>query len=532
MFSRIRYSSFFAAILVVLALAAWLVLLPIQFGGATAYVIINGNSMEPTYYMGDLVITRREASYAVGDVVTYFSSDINNYVIHRIIDEQSGTFVLQGDNNSWVDNDQPEFDAIIGKAWLHFPGLGTWLVRLQTPLGISLLSGLIFLILLSMYFIREKDLRRRVAKFLSGSRMTPISLDFSDGEISMKQIGRQLEILVFVFVILFSASLLLAFVSFGKEEAFSKMVDSEYLHVGIFSYSAPAEPGVYDPGSPKTGDPIFLQTTCRVNLRYDYRLAGQQLTEAGGTISLRAETLDVNGWRRSFPLEGMTEFSGTTAFIQTELNPCQILAALRQAEEKTGLRRSSYQLLIVPEVTIKGTRLDGIAFESDLEPELAFSLDDLQLFVQPSANGGDSLSQFEVENQAVTSQLPNLIQFPGFAVTVRIARIVSLIGLLGSLGLGALVGYQIYTALQKDPTVAISLRYGTLLVEVEQVSFNVRSRDVVVSSFDDLVKLAERNATVIMHLRHPNRDEFLVEGANMVYRFDLPRRKEAGDEAS
>ena len=526
MFSRIRYSSFFAAFLVVLTVTAWLVFLPIQFGGATAYVIVNGNSMEPTYQMGDLVITRREASYAKGDIVTYFNSDISQNVIHRIIDERSGKYVLQGDNNFWVDNETPRIESVIGKAWIHIPGLGIWLARFQTPLGLSLLSGLIFFIILSMYAFREKDLRKRIRKLFSGARLAKISIDFSPGEVSMKQIGRQLEIFIFVLVIFFAASLLLAFVSLGEDEFLDKKIDSEFLHVGLFSYSASPLPGVYDPGSPETGDPIFLKTTCLVMFRYDYRLAGEALTDMRGTISLRAEARDTNGWRRTFPLVDTISFDGTSTFVQADVNPCQILSVLRQAEEKTELWRAGYMLDIIPEVVISGQKTDGSLMETSFSPALTFLLDDYQMYVQSESPENDPLSPFKAESQAVSSQVPNLIQFPGFAITVSVARIMALLGLLSSLILGCLLGYQVFLTLQRDPMVAVSLRYGSLLVEVEQVSFNVRLREIIVSSFDDLVKLAERNATAIMHLRHPERDEFLVEGSNMVYRFDISRRKE------
>ena len=181
---------------------------------------------------------------------------------------------------------------------------------------------------------------------------------------------------------------------------------------------------------------------------------------------------------------------------------------------------------IIPEVTINGQKVDGSLMETSFSPALTFLLDDYQMYVQSESPENDPLSPFKAESQAVSSQVPNLIQFPGFAITVSIARIIALFGLFSSLILAGFLGYQVFLVLKRDPTVAVSLRYGSLLVEVEQVSFNVRSREIMVSSFEDLVKLAERNATVIMHLRHPERDEFLVEGSNMVYRFDIPRRKE------
>ena len=47
-----------SALLLVGMATAWIIFAPMQFGGQVAYVIVNGNSMEPLYQPGDLVIVR------------------------------------------------------------------------------------------------------------------------------------------------------------------------------------------------------------------------------------------------------------------------------------------------------------------------------------------------------------------------------------------------------------------------------------------------------------------------------------------
>lgn len=63
-------SPLLAALALVLLAAVWLALAPAQFGGSAAYVIVNGNSMEPTFHRGDLVIVRAADEYKVGEIVT------------------------------------------------------------------------------------------------------------------------------------------------------------------------------------------------------------------------------------------------------------------------------------------------------------------------------------------------------------------------------------------------------------------------------------------------------------------------------
>ena len=118
-----------------------------------------------------------------------------------------------------------------------------------------------------------------------------------------------------------------------------------------------AEAGVYDTDGPQTGDPIFLKTSCQINLTFAYSLAGQTFSGLNGKLSLRAEAHDLNGWVRSFPLAPAAEFSTSTATVQAALNPCQIMSSLREIEARTGVSRPSYTLLIIPEVSFSGEAL-------------------------------------------------------------------------------------------------------------------------------------------------------------------------------
>ena len=92
-------------LLLVAAAATWvLVLRPTSLGGPATYIVIRGDSMDPTYATGDLVILERAASYGLGDIVAYRvpagELGAGLAVVHRIV---SGTaeagFTLRGDNN-------------------------------------------------------------------------------------------------------------------------------------------------------------------------------------------------------------------------------------------------------------------------------------------------------------------------------------------------------------------------------------------------------------------------------------------------
>jgi signal peptidase I len=522
---QIKFSSFFAGFVLVAVLLTWIIFLPMQFGGATAYVIIDGNSMEPVYHQGDLVIVRRQAGYRVGEIVTYHNLDLDRNVIHRIVGLQDGRFVLQGDNNSWLDDDQPTPDRVIGKAWIHIPGLGKWLSKLQTPLGVTILAVIAGLIILSLFISRDRRIRARRDKYLSGSRLVSFSFDFPQGDAVMRNIGRQLETLVFVLVILLGLSLFLAFSSFTRPENLDSSSAIEYFQVGKFTYQASAREGIYDPGGPQTGDPVFLKAACQVTLNFNYSLIGTTISDVSGEISLRAETRDLNGWVRSFPLAAPVAFSDSNTLIQASFNPCEMMASLREIEASTQLSRPFYTLVIIPEVSFTGQSL-GRPIEGTFSPELKFYLDDYQMYVLSSEFPGiDPYAPYLVGKMNFSNQQPNLVQLPFFSITVRLARILAIIGLVLSLGLGAFVTVLILREIQTDPSIGISLRYGTLIVDVNEISFDIRSRLIKVDAFEDIVKLAERNSTAIMHLRRKDEHEFLVEGNSVVYSYRVPHRR-------
>jgi hypothetical protein len=278
---------------------------------------------------------------------------------------------------------------------------------------------------------------------------------------------------------------------------------------------------VYDSDGPKTGDPIFLKASCNVNMHFDYVLNGDPLSDVQGSISLNAETRAPNGWKRSFPLQPATPFTGKTAQIQTSLNPCQILETLHKAEDQVQIHNDSYQLILTPEVNVSAT-VGVLPMQSTFSPHLIFYLDGTQMYVINENASQDSLSPFKVVSKVATADVRNKIHLPGFSVDVHLVRVLSVIGLISSLGLGLFVGWSIYKAVKQDPILAASLRYGALMVNVNKMSAKLTSHEILVESLDDLAMLAERNATAILHVPQEDGDDFIVEGNNVIYRVRLP----------
>lgn len=491
-----------------LVVLAWILFLPMQFGGGAAYVIISGESMEPLYHNGDLVIVRRDSEYGVGDIATYYSAELNKYVIHRIVAVRDGKFTFKGDNNAWLDPETIRRDQIIGKAWLHIPGFGRALAPFRTPLGLSLLAGgVAIVVFFALWPVPKARKKARIQ----------VSFHFLTGGAAMREIARQLEIITFILAIVFVVFAALGLIAFTRDEYLSETISLQYIHLGRFGYSA-SQPGVYPSGKAMPGEPVFLKAGCRVEIRFNYSLMSDSVENISGSVTLMAQAEANNGWKRAFPLMERKEFSGTETEITASFDICDILKTLRAVESVTSVRRDIYTFTITPEVNVAGT-IAGQAVESVFRPRLLFTLDDLQLVLLREDPERDPLLPLEVKEIATNTRIPNIIRLPGFPLTVGLARTIAALGVGGTLLVGALLAFSIGQSLKKNPLDGIAVKYGSMIVRVAQFPAGAEARAVQAASVDDLARLAEQHGTVILHVEGNESDQFGVETGQTFYFF-------------
>lgn len=113
---------------------------PTVFGMGGA-VVLSG-SMEPELSVGDYVITVRQDSYEVGDVIMFYSAD-GVCTTHRIVEIVDGAFRTKGDANNAADVLLVSADAVIGEVVAAVPGVGTVIGFLQTPAGLCIVLAVI-----------------------------------------------------------------------------------------------------------------------------------------------------------------------------------------------------------------------------------------------------------------------------------------------------------------------------------------------------------------------------------------------------
>jgi signal peptidase I len=134
-------------LLVVAACVFWAMFLrPQSLGGRAGYVLVSGQSMEPRYHTGDMVLVERHSGYHVGEVIAYHVPKgdpmAGAQVIHRIIGGNAVSgFVVQGDNRTGADTWRPRRADIVGSEALRLPRAVVVLQFLRSPLLLGLLAA-------------------------------------------------------------------------------------------------------------------------------------------------------------------------------------------------------------------------------------------------------------------------------------------------------------------------------------------------------------------------------------------------------
>jgi len=159
-----------AGLATLILVGAWIAFLrPTIFGGPATYLLVSGQSMEPTIHAGSLVILVGASSYHRGEVVAYRipdgdpASGLN--VIHRITGGSGEAgFIMRGDNTNATDLWRPRTDDILGTPVFVIPGAMPVLLFLRSPIIIaSLAAALSIYLLLGLWGAPSTAVRKEPA---------------------------------------------------------------------------------------------------------------------------------------------------------------------------------------------------------------------------------------------------------------------------------------------------------------------------------------------------------------------------------
>ena len=546
------YQAVLAALLLVFVAVAWMVFAPLKLGGQSAYIIVTGNSMEPGFHLGELVIVQPQLDYQVGDIVVYRNPQLKAYVFHRIIGVKLDRFILKGDNNSWTDSYLPARGEVVGKLWLHIPTLGKVVQWLRLPLHLSLMAGATGGILMTVVFTgrsRKKKGKgsqarsewstmdnRRISNFMTSLRQwTPVKAlrekrnrgNTSGMKGSAPLPSREtrgwsgiIEGLFFGLGLLAFASLALVFFAFNRPAWRTVADDIDYLQSGGFSYSAVVPPGVYDSGILISGEPVFPSLSCILNLRFDYTLAGPDLQGLTGSHHLSARVLETtSGWQRTLPLEPETPFIGNSFTTRSTINLCQVEQLVAAMEQKTGFRAPYYTLVFTPDVSVTG-KVSGRELQDTFEPNLVLQFDPVHFFVAwTDPLLGDPLKPSETGTLAGFRTQPNTLPLLGKEYIISSLRTAAIIGFgISLVGILLLIACIIVTARSSQATF-FQMKYSSMLVDMQDMPLELASPVIDVVSMDALAKLAERNNSAILHLGRDSIHQYFVQEDRITYRF-------------
>jgi signal peptidase I len=495
-----------SALVALLLAAAWL-FLPTQLGGSTTYVSTYGISMEPGFSTGDLAVLRPADSYDVGDVIAYRSDSLDTTVMHRIVECDGDRFVTQGDNNSWLDQDHPAPDHVMGSLWFRVPQGGKAFSALTSPAvlgGVSLAVGaLLWALRRPRRRHRGRGRRARTAQLPTVSLAAPARIRARRLAVAAGAVG---------VVGLTASSALLVL---PEEQTSTRAVP--VTQAGTFTYSGEASPGTtYPDGRVDTGDPIYTALTDGLTVSYEQSLTSAGDLRADGTVRLGLELTAPDGWTTELAGGSAVPLRDDTATATVELDTLAAAGLLATHYYEVGVDGGTATLTITPEVDVDGT-VDGRPFPVTPPAALAFTLDPAALTLV----GGPQALQTSAATTVTIDELePRSFAVGPVRLSLSDARVLAL-----GIAVVALLASVVATWLGGARTTsAVDQFLERRAARVLAVAGFVPDGTVVdVPDPEALHKVAERLDGLVLHHAGPDGDTFAVRDVGTTSRCVVPR---------
>lgn len=521
-------------VLVTLFLAWFLFLRPASLGGPAGYILISGQSMEPTLSPGDLVVVLRQETYAVGDIIA-FRVEGGGTVIHRIVGGSAVEgFVVKGDNNPGPDLWRPRPEEVLGRVVFHLRGAAQILARLREPPGFATLaSGLVALALWPSTSWRP---RRQAGR-------RPSRLWLSVGPAGLLGLTGSLALISSVLALL------------ALRQPLTEPVTLErlrYEHIGTFTYTLTVQPsalypeGVIGPVAPSqretppspppagprtgtdqpvTGPPVFTRQPRRLDVVFAYTLKTDAPAEIAGQSSVLVEVwAGPQGWSRTLETMPAITFSGPQASLPISVDLTRAWAIIEAIEKETEYRPGTYEIRVKPTVRITG-RLGPETLDDLFTPVFTVRLSRTQVVPE-----GDLV---RVQPRAVTEPLVREagLRLPGLGavgLSVRTGRLLGLAGTAVSLAAAGMLAAALFLGIGQDEATRIQARYGSIIAAVTTADLD--SQHVLqVASIGDLARIAERQGQVILHqVLASGGHRYFVPADGLVYEYVIPDPREPG----
>jgi hypothetical protein len=465
--------------------------------------------MEPRFHTGDLAILRPTGTYQIGEIVGYKSPQFG-IVLHRIIGEVNGHFLMKGDNNNFVDTYHPRPGDIVGRLWLHVPKIGSLISSKKdreigvTMMAVAMAGGIVA--------PAERDRRRRRRTL---RRSDDVGVGATSGSPSQTRdggahgiLGTTGQIIASIVAIFALGALTLGAFAYTRATSVKTSNFLPYQQTGVWSYDAPARGSVYVNNVATTGQPLYSALAPLVQIKFGYRLTSALPTTLHGDAGFSAVLSSSDGWSHPLTMGTTTPFTGTSVQISDTLNLLDIRNFIASVATQTGQGAGSsltYSLTIEPDIHSVGS-MAGKAFRPpDFSPPLSFSIfgNEAQLnlgvggssqtltqLTHPSVNGAFSVTQDAVAHLSLL----------GLRLSVTTARRIALLVLLVCLLAFAVLLALLRRAYLAPETQRIAARFGSLLVSVRRPDdMELMGNAITMDSIEDLAKIAIHQGRMILY---------------------------------
>jgi signal peptidase I len=479
-----------------IAAFAWLQLGPVQLGGGSAYVTTHGTSMAPGFATGDLAVVRPATRYEVGDVAAYRSSRLDTVILHRIIAVDGDRYSFQGDNNDFVDPEQPTRQQLLGRLAVHVPQGGVWLRRLTSP---AVAGAVAFLLLAgSGTAVHARRRRRGQVSRHAAPAAAPSALPLR----RLGDVPRPVRTTAATAAGLAVGGLALALLTLSAPVAAATPVPvDEGTGSLAFGYSAAVrESPAYDGTVVHAPDPVFRSLARTVDVTLGYR-------GSAGTLTVDAELSAPSGWHATVPLAAPARFAGSTYDTDVRLDLDALEARARAAAAATRMPVAPLTVAVVATVrTRTGT----------FTPRLPLLLTPQQLKLTGDAKTLTVTGKGTQRPAVTTARTVELLGRPLPLGPTRLAA-----GLLLAAGLagGGALPLLVRRSAAGTEGARIRRTHADLLCEVLPIPSAPDRAVVDVTEFAALARMAERYGLLVLHWAHAGGETFMVHEGSSTYRF-------------
>ena len=493
---------------IALVLAAVWFFWPTALGGGTTYVATHGISMEPGFQAGDLAVLRPDSSYNIGDVVAYRSEALDTIVMHRIVGRDGDRFVIQGDNNDWVDADEPTQDEILGELFIRIPQGGKALGALRSP-GPLAVVGIAALTVIGAVRAPRARARRdpRPSRRRTSHRVSAFSMPIRARARQGALVSGAVALLAAV-----GGAVLLTITS-------TETVPRTLLvtQQGQFTYTGAAETGTtYPDGVISTGDPVYTKLTDGLTVSFQDTFSGAGVESLVGSAWLDLAVATPDGWTATLGRGPTGVVRDGVVSASAVIDPATAAEFLDQHFAEIGANGGGATLVVTPTVAVTGT-VEGHVFTAAPLAGLTFSIDATALRV-----AGDVTTALvpTAQTEVVVDEVAPR-SFPVFGVSIPIdlartaAGVVLAVAVVG-LAAGAWIGRP----RSDDPADDFLVRHAARILPVS--AFTPGDTVVDVSDAESLNRVAERLDSLVLHHDGPDGQTLAVRDSDTTYRYVFP----------